>query len=64
MNVLFTLWQNYGCRTEPIHLEFFPSGLYFSVVALCALSKPINNKKKCDLSALNGMIGCEESSVQ
>jgi hypothetical protein len=47
-----------------MHLEFFPSRLYFSVVALCGLSKLINNNNKCDLSALNDMIGCEESSVQ
>jgi hypothetical protein len=31
--------------------------MYSLAVALCTLSKPINNNKKCDLSALDGMIG-------
>ena len=57
MNALFTAWENYGGRTEPRHSEFFPSRLYYSVVALRTVSEPINNNKKGDSSALNDVIG-------
>jgi hypothetical protein len=62
MNVLFTTWQNYGGRIEPVHSEFFFCRLYFSVRALCTV--PINNNKKCDPSALNDTVGWEESRGQ